>query len=39
MVVSTPGVGPYPWCIDPNALGGGSSGTSWYVVKPLALTR
>jgi hypothetical protein len=27
------------WCIDPNAVGGGSSGTSWYVVKPLALTR
>jgi Flp pilus assembly protein TadG len=27
------------WCIDPNVLGGGSSGTSWYVVKPLALTR
>jgi Flp pilus assembly protein TadG len=27
------------WVIDPNALGGGDTGTSWYVVKPLALTR
>jgi Flp pilus assembly protein TadG len=27
------------WCIDPNALGGGNPGTSWYVVKPLALSR
>jgi Flp pilus assembly protein TadG len=27
------------WCVDPNAVGGGSSGTSWFVVKPLALTR
>jgi Flp pilus assembly protein TadG len=26
------------WCIDPNAEGGGS-GTSTFVVKPLALTR
>jgi Flp pilus assembly protein TadG len=27
------------WCVDPNALGGGSSGSSYFVVKPLALTR
>ena len=26
------------WCVDPNALGGGS-GTSTFAVKPLALTR
>jgi Flp pilus assembly protein TadG len=27
------------WVIDPNARGGGNAGTSWFVVKPLALTR
>jgi Flp pilus assembly protein TadG len=27
------------WVIDANALGGGNSSTSWFVVKPLALSR
>ncbi|HJT76163.1 MAG TPA: pilus assembly protein TadG-related protein [Gemmataceae bacterium] len=27
------------WCIDANALGGSTSGVSYFLVKPLALTR
>lgn len=27
------------WCIDPNGLGGSTSGVSYFIVKPLALTR